>query len=112
MRHGKAKILTREEINSMAPNRPATGLASDIEQQTKDSYQQQSWAEQGETIRRLNGRVLAHVAGLVDSGNIDDSVLSQLARCSQIAKSWAPKEDDADLKQPLSRAELERIANK
>ncbi len=94
----------------MAPNRP-TSLAADLEQATKQSYAAMSWSEQGEAIRRLNGRILAHVAALIESGNVDDQALGMLARSSSIAKSWAAAEEQEPTK-PLTREELERIRDK
>ncbi len=92
----------------MEPNRP-TSLVADLENATQKAYAALSWSEQGEAIRRLNGKVLAHVAALIDSGNVDDQALGMLARSSSIAKSWAAVEEQEPGK-PLTRAELERIA--
>jgi hypothetical protein len=94
----------------MKPNEPTT-LAQDLEQATKAEYQKQTWTEQSESIRRLNGRVLARTAALIDAGVIDDQVLGMLARLSSIAKSWAAAEDVPPKAAP-TRAELEAIANK
>ncbi len=107
-RHGPVKQLTREELAVMQPNSPTT-LIADLETATKREYAKKSWSEQSEEIRRLNGRILAHVAALIDSGNIDDTAMAMLARSSSIAKSWAAAEEQEPTK-PLTRAELERIA--
>jgi hypothetical protein len=109
-RHGPVKQLTREELAVMQPNRP-TSLAADLENATQRSYAAMSWQEQSEAIRRLSGKVLAHIAALIDSGNIDDSTVSQLSKVSSMAKGWVSVEEQEPAR-PLTRTELETLAKK
>jgi hypothetical protein len=94
----------------MRPNAPST-LPGDLEQLTKAEYESKSWQEQSETIRRLNGRALAHVAALIDSGHVERPVLEMLARVSGIAKAWAGKDGDETV-DDLTDAELEDRAKR